>query len=58
MKMKKLIAMLMVVGMAVAMLSACGGSKEEEAKKIESADDLEGADRRSDRNDRRHLYHR
>ena len=43
MKMKKLIAMLMVVGMAVAMLSACGGSKEEEAKKIESADDLEGA---------------
>ena len=43
MKMKKLIVMLMVVGMAVAMLSACGGSKEEEAKKIESADDLEGA---------------
>ena len=42
MKMKKLIAMLMVVGMAVAMLSACGGGADE-AQKIESADDLEGA---------------
>ncbi len=43
MKMKKLIAVLMVVGMTAAMLSACGGSKEEAPKKIESADDLEGA---------------
>ncbi len=45
MKMKRLFAVLLAVAMTAAMLSACGGSSDggSEAKKIESADDLEGA---------------
>ena len=44
MKMKKLVAVLMVIGMTAALFTACGGgAKEEESKKIESVDDLEGA---------------
>lgn len=46
MKMKRLFAVLLAVAMTAAMLVACGSSgseSEESAKKIESADDLEGA---------------
>ena len=43
--MKKVLAVLLAMGMTAALLTACGGSgsEEKESKKIESADDLEGA---------------
>ncbi len=46
MKIKKLLALLLVVGMTAALLGACGGGSKEaadEGKKIESADDLADA---------------